>query len=284
MNKKFEIPHVIHYCWFGGNPLGSDEQRCIKSWRKFLPDYEIKRWDESNFDVRSCAYVAEAYDSGKWAFVSDYARFKILYEEGGLYFDTDVELISSIDDIVAAGPFMGCETDKSELAGSDHGEYLPMVAPGLGLGVCPGNDLYREILDSYEEERFLRADGSNDLTTVVIRVTSILAKHGLHPSNDVQNVGGVLIYPAEYFNPKDYWTGNVILTGNTRSIHHYKASWHDEQEMEEKRLTTEFIDKGISIKVSAMLAKIVMIVRYRQLDRLLRIMKRKAQRALKRSE
>ena len=115
-------------------------------------------------------------------------------------------------------------------------------------------------------------------------MTSILAKHGLHPSNDVQNVGGVLIYPAEYFNPKDFWTGNVILTGNTRSIHHFKASWHDEQEMEEKRLTTEFIDKGISIKVSAMLAKIVMIVRYRQLDRLLRIMKRKAQRALKRSE
>lgn len=134
MIKTLEIPRVIHYCWFGGNPLGDDEQRCIRSWQEFLPDFEIKRWDESNFDVRCCTYVSEAYDSGKWAFVSDYARFKILFEEGGLYFDTDVELISSIGDIVEAGPFMGCEADKSELAGSDHGEMLPMVAPGLGLG------------------------------------------------------------------------------------------------------------------------------------------------------
>lgn len=261
MSEKPEIPHVIHYCWFGGNPLGDDEQRCIRSWQEFLPNYEIKRWDESNFDVRCCAYVSKAYDSEKWAFVSDYARFKILYEEGGLYFDTDVELIRSIDDIVKAGPFMGCEADKSDMAGSD---------------------LYREILDSYEGDRFLRADGSTDLTTVVVRVTSILAKHGLRQLNGMQNVGGISIYPAEFFNPKDYWTGDVVLTENTRSIHHYKASWHDEQEMEEKHLTSVFIDLGISIKASAMLAKMVMIVRYCQFDRLLRIAKRKAYHALKR--
>lgn len=282
MIKTLEIPRVIHYCWFGGNPLGDDEQRCIRSWQEFLPDFEIKRWDESNFDVRCCTYVSEAYDSGKWAFVSDYARFKILFEEGGLYFDTDVELISSIGDIVEAGPFMGCEADKSELAGSDHGEMLPMVAPGLGLGAYPGSDLYREILDSYEGDCFLRADGSTDLTTVVVRVTSILAKHGLRQLNGVQNVAGVSIYPAEYFNPKDYWSGEVVITENTRSIHHYKASWHDEQEIKEKRLTSVFIAKGISIKASAMFAKMFMIVRYRQFDRLLRIAKRKAHHALKR--
>ena len=283
MSKKTEIPHVIHYCWFGGNPLGDDEQRCISSWQEHLPNYEIKRWDESNFDVRCCTYVSEAYDSGKWAFVSDYARFKILYEEGGLYFDTDVELIRSIDDIVEAGPFMGCEADKFDMPGVDHGEHLPMVNPGLGLGAYPGSDLYREVLDSYEGSHFFHSDGSTDLTTVVVRVTSILAKHGLRQLNGVQNVDGVSVYPAEFFNPKDYWTGDVVLTENTRSIHHYKASWHDEQQMEERRLTSVLIEKRVSIKTSAVLAKMFMIVRYRQFDRLLGIMKRKAYHALKRS-
>lgn len=282
MNKESRIPRVIHYCWFGGNPLGDDEQRCKRSWHEFLPGYEIKQWDESNFDVRCCPYVSEAYDAGRWAFVSDYARFKILYEEGGLYFDTDVEVISPIDDIVETGPFMGIESDKSDMARTDSGEMLPTVNPGVGLGVYPGSDLYREILDSYEGSHFLRADGSFDLTTVVVRVTSILEKHGLRQTSGIQNVGGISIYPAEYFNPKDYWTGNVVLTKNTRTIHHYKASWHDRQAMEEKRLVTALIDKGISLKASVMLAKAVMIVRHHQFDRLLRIVKRKAFRALKR--
>lgn len=103
------IPKVIHYCWFGGNPLPSLAEKCIASWRKYLPDYEIKRWDESNFDVNIIPYTKQAYEAKKYAFVSDYARFWILYNYGGLYFDTDVEVIRSMDDIIAAGPFMGCE-------------------------------------------------------------------------------------------------------------------------------------------------------------------------------
>ena len=110
------IPHKIHYCWFGGSPLGEKEVACIESWKKYLPDFEIVRWDESNFNVRCCSYVSEAYDAKKWAFVSDYARFKILFDNGGLYFDTDVEIIKPIDDIIAAGPFMGFETIVSVLA------------------------------------------------------------------------------------------------------------------------------------------------------------------------
>ena len=103
------IPKIIHYCWFGGNPLPKSAIKCIESWKKYLPDYEIKEWNESNFDFSKCAYAREAAEKKKWAFVSDYARFKILYQYGGLYFDTDVEVIKPLDDIIAAGPFMGAE-------------------------------------------------------------------------------------------------------------------------------------------------------------------------------
>ena len=103
------IPKTIHYCWFGGNPLPEMAIKCIESWKKFLPDYEIKQWDESNFDVNMIPYAAEAYKAKKYAFVSDFARFWILYNYGGLYFDTDVEVIKPMDNIIAKGPFMVCE-------------------------------------------------------------------------------------------------------------------------------------------------------------------------------
>ena len=103
------IPKIIHYCWFGGNPLPKDAQECLSSWKKYLPDYEIKVWNESNFDVNCCPYVKGAYEQRKFAFVSDYARFWVLYKEGGLYFDTDVEVIRNVDHIIAAGNFMGIE-------------------------------------------------------------------------------------------------------------------------------------------------------------------------------
>ena len=126
------IPKIIHYCWFGRNPLPESAQKCIASWRKFFPDYEIVEWNEDNFDVRSIPYTAQAYDAKKYAFVSDYARFKILYEHGGIYFDTDVEVIRPFDDILARGAFMGYEIDPKE------GDITGYVAPGLGLGVNPG--------------------------------------------------------------------------------------------------------------------------------------------------
>ena len=102
-----KIPNTIHYCWFGGNPLPPLAEKCIASWKKYLPNYDIKRWDESNFDVNSIPYTKQAFAAGKYAFVSDYARFWILYNYGGIYFDTDVELINNMDGIIASGPFMG---------------------------------------------------------------------------------------------------------------------------------------------------------------------------------
>ena len=215
------IPKVIHYCWFGGNPLPESAQKCIASWRKFLPDYEIKEWKESNFDVNAIPYTAQAYAAKKYAFVSDYARFSILYDNGGLYFDTDVEVIRPMDDIIENGPFMGFEIDASGI------DFKKAVAPGLGLGANPGLGLYKEILEHYKTFSFLNEDGSLNQTTVVSYITDILIDNGLENKPGIQHVAGLTIYPKEYFNPLDSLTGKLKITENTRSIHWYTMSWLD---------------------------------------------------------
>lgn len=214
------IPKIIHYCWFGGKPLPRGAKKCIASWRKYLPDYEIKEWNESNFDMNCCDYVREAYQAKKWAFVSDYARFKILYDQGGLYFDTDVEVIKPLDSLIAKGPFMG------EEAGIDHSTKLE-CNPGLGLAAAPGLSLYKEILDYYNMQHFLDADGSINMETVVLRVSKILQEHGFKGNGQIEQVEEVKIYPPDYFCPMNYITGKKTITPNTRSIHHYTASWRD---------------------------------------------------------
>lgn len=214
-------PKVIHYCWFGGNPLPKSAQMCIASWRKYLPDYEIKEWNESNFDVNIIPYTAEAYKAKKYAFVSDYARFWILYKYGGLYFDTDVEVIKNMDDIIAKGPFMGCENEAK--AGATPAQLG--VAPGLGLGVNPGLGLYGEILNWYNTHHFITWTGVIEKNVVDI-TTEILNKNGIEILDDgVLKSSGILIYPKEYFCPKDYITGEMNITDKTKSIHHYSATW-----------------------------------------------------------
>ncbi len=206
------IPKKIHYCWFGGNPLPPLAVKCIDSWKKHLPDYEIIEWNESNFDVKCNDYVREAYEAKKWAFVSDYARFKILYEQGGLYFDTDVEVIKNMAHIINEGAFMGFETNED-------------VNPGLGLAAEPRSELYKELLDDYAQSHFKKEDGSLDLTTIVQRTTGILKNHGLQTADKIQSVCGISIYPKDYFNPIDMESGRLIITDNTVSIHHFMASW-----------------------------------------------------------
>ena len=214
------IPKIIHYCWFGRNPLPESAQKCIASWKKYLPDYEIKEWNEDNFDVNIIPYTKEAYEAKKYAFVSDYARFWILYKYGGLYFDMDVEVIKPLDDIIERGPFMGIEVAAKE------GGY-PKVAPGLGLGVNPSLGLFKELLEEYATLRFINEDGTQNQKTIVAYNTEVLLKHGMKPTNELQEVDGVWIYPAEYFNPLDSLTGKLKLTENTRSIHWYMNSWSD---------------------------------------------------------
>lgn len=214
------IPKVIHYCWFGRNPLPPLAVKCIESWKKYFPDYEIKEWNESNFDVNIIPYTQEAYEMKKYAFVSDYARFWILYHYGGLYFDTDVEVIKPMDDIIARGPFMGCETDADKL-----GATAPAVAPGLGLGVNPGLGLYGELLQLYAGLHFIKENGRLNLKTVVNYTTELLCSHDLKNTTEIQETAGVWVYPKEYFCPIDYVTKKRIITDKTYSIHHYAASW-----------------------------------------------------------
>lgn len=218
------IPKIIHYCWFGRNPLPPLAIKCIESWKKYLPDYDIKEWNEDNFDVNIIPYTQEAYQAKKYAFVSDYARFWILYKYGGIYFDTDVEVIKPLDDIIVRGPFMGCEKDGATGGGS------PAVAPGLGLGVNPGLGLYKEILDMYSTLHFILPNGALNLKTVVQYTTDILCKHGLKNTNQIQEVAGVMIYPKEYFCPITYASGNMCIRNNTYTIHHFAGSWLSDED------------------------------------------------------
>ncbi len=216
------IPKVIHYCWFGGKPLPKMALKCIESWKKYFPDYEIKQWNEANFDVNIIPYTSEAYKAKKYAFVSDYARFWLLYNYGGVYFDTDVEVIKNMDDIIAKGAFMGCERDASVNVG-DMGDML--VAPGLGLAANPGLGLYKEMLNVYKELHFVNPNGSYNQKTIVAYTTEVLLKHGLKQMSGIQECDGVWIYPTEYFCPLNFYTEELKLTDNTRSIHWYTASW-----------------------------------------------------------
>jgi hypothetical protein len=239
------IPKVIHYCWFGGNPLPQKALKCISSWKKYCPDYQIKQWDESNFDVNACAYTKEAYKSKKYAFVSDYARFKILYENGGLYFDTDVEVIKSMDDIIERGPFMGCEpTAESRL----------VVNAGLGLAADvglvlvenagqPEAELYKRIIDYYKRQHFISSDGDINTETVVTRVTRLLTKEGFKGNETIEHISGIYIYPTEYFCPVDNITGQINVTNNTHSIHHYDGSWLDERQKKKNAFYQKLIRK-----------------------------------------
>lgn len=225
------IPKTIHYCWFGHNPLPPLAVKCIESWRKFLPDYEIKEWNEENFDINIIPYTAEAYKAKKYAFVSDYARFWILYHYGGLYFDTDVEVIRPMDDIIERGPFMGCESDANQSLGLG-------VNPGLGLGVTPGLGLYQELLNYYEKLHYLSSDGNIiEQQTIVHHTTKLLRQHGLSEVSGIQQVAGIYIYPYEYFNPTNLVTHRQHITSNTRTIHWYAATWRNKR--------TSFLKKAL---------------------------------------
>ena len=210
------IPRIIHYCWFGGKPLPKIAEKCIASWKKYLPEYEIRRWDESNFDVNMIPYTKEAYAAGKYAFVSDYARFWILYHYGGVYFDTDVEVIRPVDDILERGDFLGVESDRN-------GEIT--VNPGLGFAASKGSEAIWELLNLYRTFHFLNADGTHCLKNIVEITTEYLSARGLENTGEIQQCCGFTIYPKDYFCPIDYDTRELKITENTRTIHHYAESW-----------------------------------------------------------
>ena len=215
------IPKKIHFCWFGEKPLPKSVEKCIRSWKKFCPDYEIIRWDESNFDVSSNLYAREALENKKYAFVSDYARLKILYDNGGIYMDTDVELIKPLDDLLSYNGYMGFEKGVF----IDENERVCEIASGLGMGAEKGNEIIAAMLSDYDDISFVDKDGNFDTTTCPFRNTQTLKKIGFITNGKMQNINGFCILPYDYLAPMDLITRKITITENTYSIHHYDGSY-----------------------------------------------------------
>ena len=215
------IPKTIHYCWFGGNPLPKLAQKCIKSWKKYCPDYEIVEWNETNFDLTAAPlYVKQAYEVKKWAFVSDYVRLQVVYNHGGIYFDTDVELVKKPDALLGYSAFFGFE-DESH------------VNTGLGFGAEYNSSILAEMMSDYHQLSFKKSDGSIDLTPCPVRNTEALVRNGLVCNNSKQLLqGNIAVFPKDYFCPLDYYTGVLMKTKNTVSIHRFAASWQSKAERE----------------------------------------------------
>lgn len=211
------IPKIIHYCWFGGNPLPELAQKCIASWKKYCPDYVIKEWNENNFNINCCDYVREAYDAKKWAFVSDVARLYAMVNEGGIYMDTDVEVIKSLDGLLQYHAVSGFETCTS----------IP-----TGLMACEkDNPMFKEFLDEYKTAHFILTDGTQDKTTNVVRITKSCLKYGFVPNNQKQTINTFTLLPKDYLCPKSFDTGKIDLTDNTLTIHHFDGSWRSEEDV-----------------------------------------------------
>ena len=209
---KNEIPRIIHYCWFGGKEKPEIVKRCIKSWKDILVDYEIKEWNESNFDINSNLFVKQAYEAGKFAFVSDFVRVNALYNYGGIYLDTDVEVFKSFDDLLDNDSFWGFE-EKNYIATST-------------IGCKKGNKLIKEFLSKYDDKKFIFENGQENLETNVSIVSEIISSLGVEMNNKYQKIEGLAtFYPQEYFSPYDYINCYSKATSNTYAIHHFYKSW-----------------------------------------------------------
>lgn len=207
------IPKIIHYCWFGGKKLPKDVKKCIKSWKKMCPDYEIVQWNESNFDVNCCKFVEKAYKAKAWAFVSDYARLKIIYDNGGIYLDTDVELKRNLDSLLKEECYFGVQQ-----VGKD-------INTGLGFGSVKNNNIIKEMLKMYENIDF-EYENKEKLACPILN-TEVLKKYGYKPNDSIYTIENinVTIYPPKYFDPIVPGNGKMLLDNETFSIHHYSATW-----------------------------------------------------------
>lgn len=216
------IPKIIHYCWFGKNPLPKSAKKCIKSWKRFCPDFKIIEWNEDNFDINTCPeYVIQAYNNKKWAFVTDYVRLKVVYEYGGIYMDTDVELVKNIEFLLEYDGYFGFERNY--------------VATGLGFGAIKGLEIVREMMDDYNNLSFINEKGEINLVPCPKLNTKIFEKHGLLLNNEKQIIDeNILVLPMEYFSPVEYATHKLHKTKNTVSIHWYMASWHSQKQKSDR--------------------------------------------------
>ena len=231
------IPKIIHYCWFGRNPLPKLAQKCIASWKKYCPDYKIIEWNEDNFDINCCDYTKEAYEAQKWAFVTDYVRLYVLVKHGGIYMDTDVELIRPIDSFLSCNAFSGFESSGQ----------IP-----TGIMAAEQNQLlFRELLHEYDDIHFRNEDGSLNMTTNVQRITNTCLKYGLVLNNSKQTIQGFTFFPMDYFCTKDAVTRKLNITPNSVAIHHFDGSW-----MQPDRKLVKTITDLFGYRITKVLIKI----------------------------
>lgn len=214
------IPKIIHYCWVGNAPKPKSVLYCIESWKKFCPDYEIREWNESNYDFTKNKYMKQAYEAKKWGFVPDYARLDIIYEYGGIYLDTDVEIIRSFDELLDQEAFMGFE---------ETGEKTYYVNCGQGFGAVPHHEIIKKARDLYEHISFYKEDGTLNMLASPHYTTQTLKEYGLLQENKDQNLRSMKIYASDVLCPKNFRTGKIHESNRTVSIHHFTASWLDEK-------------------------------------------------------
>ena len=218
------IPKIIHYCWFGGNPLPPLAKKCIASWKKFCPDYEIKEWNESNFDININNYVKEAYDKKKYAFVTDYVRLYALYRFGGIYMDTDVEVNQPLDDFLNHRAFTGCENQQYCVTGI--------------IAAEKEHPWIKDLLDGYKNRSFILSNGDIDTipnTEIITKAT--IERYEWNPVNEYQVLKEDLhIYPFSVFCAKDFKTGRVVVTHETYTVHHFSGSWHSKSDKLKMRI------------------------------------------------
>lgn len=208
------IPKIIHYCWFGENQLDKKSKKCIESWKKYCPDFKIIEWNEKNYDVTKNKYMHQAYQAKKWGFVPDYARLDIIYNYGGIYLDTDVEIIKPLNELLSQKGFCGIE---------DGSQY---IALGLGFGAEKKDSTIKVLLDSYEKLSFIQ-HGKPNLTPAPIINAAILKDMYTYQKNKITTCGTLTVYPPEYFCPINRQNGKLTITKKTYSIHHYAASWEN---------------------------------------------------------
>lgn len=212
---KQRIPKIIHYVWVGGRPLSELAEKCIESWKKYCPDYKIIRWDESNFDMNFNDYVKEAYEEKKWAFVSDVIRLYALVNYGGIYMDTDVEVLKPLDDLLQYEAVSGFESKTN-------------IPTGLMASV-KNQSMMTRLLNGYDGLHFKRLDGSLDLTPNTEKITKECLALGLELNNIEQTVDGFTLLSSEYLCPLDPKTRKLTITQNTYTIHHFNGSWMSDE-------------------------------------------------------
>ena len=226
------IPRTIHYCWFGRNQKPKLAVRCMKSWKKYCRDFALIEWNEDNFDIEKAPlYVRQAYEAKKWAFVTDYVRLYALFYYGGIYMDTDVEVLKALEEFLHLKGFSGFEDES-------------LVPTGI-MASQKEHHLIKEWLAEYESKQFILQDGSRNTETNVVAITRSMEKHGLRLDNSLQTVEDFTFYPKDYFCPKSYYDGKIYKTGNTYTIHHFAGSWlsDEERKMDKERIAYLHRDK-----------------------------------------